>query len=119
MFTEIIEDLYKKISEEVLDEDLVYENVSPSSNSDSGIFKDSAGGTAAAVAGAGAIGGCVAPDLSVASLAEDFNNAEESFNTERLEHQNSAGKNLFKFQFHEFFLQVILKSPGQKMTIFF
>ena len=51
MFTEIIEDLYKKISEEVIDEDLVYENVSPSSNSDSGIFKDSAGGTAAAVAG--------------------------------------------------------------------
>ena len=92
-FTEIIEDLYKKISEEVLDEDLVYENVSPSSNSDSGIFKDSVGGNmAAAVAGAGAIGGCVPPNQEVASLAEDFNIAEESFNTERLEHQNSAGK---------------------------
>ena len=119
MFTEIIEDLYKKISEEVIDEDLVYENVSPSSNSDSGIFKDSAGGTAAAVAGAGAIGGCPPPDLSVASLAEDFNNAEESFNTERLEHQNSAGKIYSSFNFKNFFSEVILKSPGQKMTNIF
>ena len=51
----------------------MYENVSPSSNSDSGIFKDSAGATGGVV--------IASPDT------EDFN-AEESFNTERLEHQN-------------------------------
>ena len=77
MFTETIETLYKKLEEEpeIEDDDDAYENISPPppslSNSDSGIgFKD--GAAAAAVP--------AVPDPD----------PEESFNTERLESQNSA-----------------------------
>lgn len=76
---ETIVDLFKKISDQIEeeadhDESNFYENVSPppSSNSDSGIgFKDNP---------AGAVGG----------LLENPDNFDDSFNTERLESQNSA-----------------------------
>ena len=69
----------------LVEEENVYENVSPppSSNSDSGIgFKDTLTGVAGGVHGAV---GFAPPQEEV--LLED---PEESFNTERLESQNSA-----------------------------
>ena len=86
-----IEDLYKKISEDVIEEeeDVVYENVSPSSNSDSGIFKDSISAMGA-VGGGAAVGAAAAPPLLDTDLNDVNIVCDESFNTERLENQNSA-----------------------------
>ena len=87
-----IEDLYKKISEDVIEEeeDAVYENVSPSSNSDSGIFKDSISAMGAVGGAAVGAGAAAAPPL----LDTDINDVnivcDESFNSERLDNQNSA-----------------------------
>ena len=97
---ETIENLYKKVSEVsspvplAAEEENVYENVSPppSSNSDSGIgFKDTA------TIGGGAMGGGALgpPPGAGAGMAPDqdmllLEDPEESFNTERLESQNSA-----------------------------
>ena len=85
VFAETIETLYKKVEEEPEledeDDDNAYENISPPppslSNSDSGIgFKD------------GAVGGGVAPAIPPLPVVDP--DPEESFNTERLESQNSA-----------------------------
>ena len=94
---ETIENLYKKTSDHqppvviLEDQENVYENVSPppSSNSDSGIgFKDTLVGGAVGGVGGGALpfAGAV-PALPEEVLLED---PEESFNTERLDSQNSA-----------------------------
>ena len=97
---ETIENLYKKVSEVsspvplAAEEENVYENVSPppSSNSDSGIgFKDTA-----AIGGGAMGGGALGPPPGAgAGMAPDqdmllLEDPEESFNTERLESQNSA-----------------------------
>ena len=94
---ETIENLYKKTNDHqppvLVEEDNVYENVSPppSSNSDSGIgFKDTLVG--GAVGGGVGGGGALAFAGAVPALPEEvlLEDPEESFNTERLDSQSSA-----------------------------
>lgn len=68
----------------------MYENVSPSSNSDSGIFKDSISAMGAVGGGAVVGAAAAAPPLLDTDLNDVNIVCDESFNTERLENQNSA-----------------------------